>query len=257
MIRARYLLRFDDLCPTMRWSVWERVEGLLLEAGVRPILAVIPDNRDESLAIDPPHPAFWERVREWQARGWTIGLHGYQHRYVTEERGLFGWNDRSEFAGLPFEEQDEKIARGLAIFEREGVRAEVWVAPNHAFDATTVEVLRRRGVSVVSDGLGLRPYTDRGGTTWVPMQLWGFRDRPLGVWTVCLHHNTWGGRELEAFRADLAAFADRVTDLPSALARHGRRGRGPLDRAFAAQRRAKRRLRGLGAGVGAAVRGRA
>lgn len=227
----------------MNWRIWNQVEETLVEQGVRPILAVIPDNRDESLCIDPPEPTFWERVRGWEARGWAIGVHGYQHRYVSTARGLFGWDDRSEFAGLTYELQEDKLGRSLAIFEAEGVGPAVWVAPNHSFDRTTVAVLRDRGLRVISDGLALYPFRDEAGMVWVPMQTWGFEARPPGVWTVCLHHNTWNAGDVISFRRDLRRFADRVTDLRSVLERYGDRERSWSDRLFVAQRRVRRFVR--------------
>src|SRR5256885_866914 len=44
-VSARYLVRFDDLCPTMNWDVWKSVEEVLFRTGIRPLLAVIPDNQ--------------------------------------------------------------------------------------------------------------------------------------------------------------------------------------------------------------------
>ena len=49
MTHATYLVRFDDICPTMNWEAWEQVENVLVSEGIRPILAVVPDNRDENL----------------------------------------------------------------------------------------------------------------------------------------------------------------------------------------------------------------
>src|SRR5260370_42375028 len=54
----------------------------LMARRLKPILAVVPDNQDPMLKVDAPVADFWDRVRQWQARGWTIALHGYQHRYV-------------------------------------------------------------------------------------------------------------------------------------------------------------------------------
>ena len=122
-----YLVRFDDVCPTMCWSTWNQIERILIDQDVRPILAVVPDNQDPELDREPADPRFWERVRGWQARGWTIALHGYQHRYVTQSPGLVGLNRYSEFAGLPYAEQHRKLSAGLAIFEREGIQPQLWV----------------------------------------------------------------------------------------------------------------------------------
>ena len=80
---VKFLLRFDDMCPTINWDVWQKLEDVMIEEDVRPILSVIPDNQDPILHECEPNERFWERVRAWQARGWTIGLHGYQHRYVS------------------------------------------------------------------------------------------------------------------------------------------------------------------------------
>ncbi|MGZ3443367.1 MAG: DUF2334 domain-containing protein, partial [Polyangia bacterium] len=92
---ARYLVRFDDICPGMNWPVWREIEKILVDADVKPLLAVVPSNEDAHLDVGPKEARFWDLVRGWQARGWTIGLHGYQHRYVTRQAGLVGLNERS------------------------------------------------------------------------------------------------------------------------------------------------------------------
>jgi len=217
-----YLLRFDDICPTMNWSVWDAVEAQLVAKGVRPILAVVPDNRDPKLVAGPARADFWERVRQWQARGWTIALHGYQHVYVNRNPGIIGLNPQSEFAGLDRAEQERKLRAALAIFRAEGVRADAWVAPAHSFDRTTVDLLAGLGVPVISDGLGTLPYTD-GRLVWVPMQIWEFCPRPPGVWTVCCHPNPWSPADLVRFAEALATYAPRVTDLAQVLQRFGDR----------------------------------
>lgn len=217
MIRtAKYLVRFDDICPTMNWDVWDRVEEILVAEGINPILAVIPNNGDPKMMISPPRPDFWERVRGWQARGWTIGLHGNDHRYVTPEAGIVGLNRRSEFAGLSFKVQEAKIASGLAKFEAEGVRADLFIAPAHSFDRTTLEALKHHGITTVSDGFYVR-CVRRYGVTFVPQQLWDFRRMPFGVWTICHHHNDFTpsrlaelARDLRDYRASIVSVADAV-----------------------------------------------
>ena len=95
--------------PTMNWAMWREVEAIVRDADVRPILAVIPDNRDPSFRYGDPATDFWGRVRAWQASGWTIGLHGYQHLYVSDGRGVCGTDPRSEFAGVARGEQERKL----------------------------------------------------------------------------------------------------------------------------------------------------
>lgn len=223
MSDCRYLLRFDDICPTMNWAVWEAIEAHLVRCGVKPILAVVPDNRDPRLMVDPPRADFWIRVRRWQALGYTIALHGYQHRYVNRNAGILGLARQSEFAGLPRSEQEAKLRSALAIFAEQGIRADAWVAPSHSFDSVTVEVLAALGVTVISDGLWPWPFT-RAGVTWIPQQLWRFKPKSVGIWTVCNHHNGWSGRRVEQFGETLDSYASRMTDVATVLGTHvGRR----------------------------------
>ncbi|HEV8331071.1 MAG TPA: DUF2334 domain-containing protein [Steroidobacteraceae bacterium] len=240
---ARYLVRFDDICPTMNWERWSEIEAVLLAADVRPLLAVVPDNQDPALAVAPARADFWDRVRAWQARGWAIGLHGFQHRYVTQEAGILGVNARSEFAGLPLEQQRDKIVSALGLFAQQGVSADAWVAPGHSFDDTTVTVLRENGISVISDGYFVSPVQIHG-MTWIPQQLWRFRALAGGTWTVCYHPNTFSRRQFTAFEHDVHRFRHRLISLDSALARvrKVRRADFAFARAWLAAIRAKRAL---------------
>ena len=76
---AQYLLRFDDLCPTMDQARWARFAALVARFKVQPILAVVPDNRDPELERDSPDEGFWEQMRALEDSGAAIGLHGYRH----------------------------------------------------------------------------------------------------------------------------------------------------------------------------------
>jgi predicted deacetylase len=232
-MRARYLVRFDDICPTMNWEMWFRIEEVLLNHGIMPLLAVIPDNQDEKLHVAPPRSSFWEEVRKWQGRGWTIGLHGYQHRFVTQQAGIVGIQHRSEFAGLPRSEQAEKLRRGVEVFRRNGVQPQIWIAPAHSFDWNTIAALQEVGITTISDGFATAPHMDSQGLLWVPQQLWKFRWRPFGVWTVCYHHNRWSESQFAQFLRDLAAYAGAIEDLPNASARYSRRRHTLLDSAYA------------------------
>jgi predicted deacetylase len=215
MFQARYLVRFDDLCPTMNWVLWARIESVLVQHQIAPLLAVVPDNRDKKLVVGPAKPDFWNEVRKWQARSWTIGLHGYQHLYVTKHSGIVGIQPRSEFAGLPPEAQEEKLRRGIEILRSEGIEPQMWIAPAHSFDLTTVESIKKFGITTISDGLAIAPHTDRNGTFWVPQQLWRFRRRPFGTWTVCFHHNHWSDKQFDQFQRDIEQYHPSIASFAS------------------------------------------
>jgi predicted deacetylase len=230
---AQYLIRIDDVCPTMNWAVWQEVENILIEADVKPMLAVVPDNQDDHLKVSPPRNEFWHLVRAWRERGWTIGLHGYQHTYVTREPGIIGINRYSEFAGLPMDVQAAKLRMAFEIFRREGIQPDVWVAPAHSFDGTTVGLLRDMGLRRISDGFFLFPNLDSSGMLWIPQQIWRFRAMPFGVWCVCLHVNTWGQHDLQRFRRDLKIYRKRMISVEDAILRFGDRRRDWRDRVVA------------------------
>ncbi|HWX21814.1 MAG TPA: DUF2334 domain-containing protein [Candidatus Binatia bacterium] len=214
---AKYLLRFDDICPTMNWRVWSEIEAALVEHQLKPLLAVVPDNQDPALRVDAPAADFWERVRQWQARGWPIALHGFQHRYIAERPGIITPRKKTEFAGVPAAQQEEKLRRGVEIFQRHGIQPRVWIAPSNSFDATTVSLLPKFGIHIVSDGYVRFPFLRPREVLWLPQQLFGFRPAPPGVWTVCYHHNHWTAADLGKFRADLRRFRAGIWSLDDVL----------------------------------------
>lgn len=240
---ALYLLRFDDLCPTMNRQIWTEVESLLIENEIAPLLGVIPDNQYPRFNLAEPNANFWEQVRGWAARGWTIAMHGHQHVYTTSEAGIVGLNARSEFAGLAEDQQRKKIQSALAIFRREGLEPQVWMAPANSFDDVTLRVVRDEGIRVVNDGLSAHPYTDETGLLVIPQQLWRFRRMAFGVWTVSFHHNFWQDSDLHRFERDLTRFRKRVTDLDTIISTYGARSRSTFDSAWARTHLAAIRVR--------------
>ncbi len=64
-----YLVRFDDICPTMNWALWDRIEPILTSLEIKRILAVLPDNQDPALVVCPPNKGFWQRVRRMAGPG--------------------------------------------------------------------------------------------------------------------------------------------------------------------------------------------
>jgi len=188
-IPAQYLLRCDDLCPTIASEPWQRIQNLIQESGIRPILAVVPANQDKMLEASPPDSAFWKQMRALQASGATIGLHGYQHLCNSRGTSLVPLHRTTEFAGVPEEMQRKWIRTGIGILRSHGLYPHIWVAPRHGFDCGTLNALCSEGIGLVSDGLGRIPFT-QGGVTWIPQQLWQPVEKPKGLWTICIHPNT-------------------------------------------------------------------
>lgn len=187
---AQYLIRMDDACHTMDRHKWGLIEKILDECGVKPIVAVVPDIQDPELMVDPPDSAFWGKVRAWQQKGWTVALHGHTHlMHPTESKLVLPYYKRSEFAGLAYEQQAEKIKKSWQIFKAQSVDPKVWIAPAHCFDLLTLKAIHNETeIRVVSDGIASDVYYENE-FFWIPQQLWELTDKQSGLWTVCLHPN--------------------------------------------------------------------
>jgi len=216
----------------MKWSIWAKIDELLTMYKIKPILAVIPDNKDPTFFIEKRKSSFWEYVKEKQKQGWSIGLHGYQHIYVTKNPGILGINPFSEFAGLPEEEQEAKISKAIAIFRANGIKPDLWIAPAHSFDEITLKVLKKYGITIISDGFSLYPYIDDNGMLWVPQQLWWFQKMPCGLFTVLFHHNLWTEQELQAFENALKKYRRQIVSLSDVIRQYSSRRKGLVDHVF-------------------------
>jgi hypothetical protein len=200
---VQYLIRLDDLCPTNNLTKWERFFKLFDRYGIKPIIAVIPNNRDPKLNLCGSYnPEFWNLVRRLQRKKYIIAMHGFEHRYITKNPGLFKLNNRSEFAGLPLHIQQQKINVARNIFEREKINTPVFVAPAHTFDINTLKALRTCStIGIISDGLLPTPYI-RMGFKWIPVQLPEVTLKQKDTWTFNYHPETCTDdafRKLESF----------------------------------------------------------
>ena len=214
--KAQYLLRFDDLCPAMDRARWERFLPLISRFALRPILAVVPDNRDPELERGSPNEGFWEEMRALAVAGAVIGLHGCRHLCLAHGRGLIPVHSRTEFAGVSKELQQAWMRDGLAILQARGLHPRVWVAPRHGLDRETLSVLREEGLTVISDGFAQRPFCD-GGLTWIPQQLWEPTEKKSGLWTICLHSNSASDEDFCKLQAFLERFSAQFTSVDRVL----------------------------------------
>lgn len=192
MSKRKILLRFDDICPTMNWVQWERAKQMMDKAGVTALLGVVPDCTDPDLMIDAPRTDFWEYIKNLQNQGYTIAMHGYHHQFEIEADGLVTKNKISEFAGLPYERQLEKIKKGKVILNSHGIVTDVFFAPAHSYDDNTLRALAACGFKYVSDGLSSKPYM-RQGIKLLPCRSGGIprMEKKSGFVTAVNHAHEW------------------------------------------------------------------
>ena len=77
------LIRIDDVCENMDWKLMKKLEVLFDTHSIKPVLGVIPNNKDEGFLSFPRNDNFWDQVRKWQGKGWEIVQHGNTHIFMT------------------------------------------------------------------------------------------------------------------------------------------------------------------------------
>ena len=142
MANKYYLVRLDDACPYMDSDKWGKIESILDLYGINPMVGIIPNNEDQMTMIQGKDEDFWTKALQWQKKGWEIALHGYNHCYTTENGGLNPIHNRSEFAGLTYDEQKIKIKDGYNILINHNLYPKYFFAPSHTYDEKTIEALK-------------------------------------------------------------------------------------------------------------------
>ena len=157
------LIRFDDITENMNWQLMDKCEKLLDKYKIKPMLGVIPLNKDKEFLAYKKRSNFWSQVRKWQKKGWEISMHGCHHLYKSEtnKNDFFGYGGRSEFFGLNFSAQKKQLFKGLEKFKKEKIKIRSFYAPNHTYDDNTFKALKKVGIKNIIDGYGLFPYTEK------------------------------------------------------------------------------------------------
>lgn len=191
-------IRLDDACPKRDVQKWDQMESLLDKYHIKPLVGVIPNCQDPQMKHYAEDTEFWShRIPAWQAKGWTLALHGFEHCYFTKEGGINPVNKRSEFAGLPYEEQAYKIRQGYALLKQQGITPQVFFAPAHTFDEDTLKALQTEtDIRFISDTPANDAYVRRG-FTFIPQQAGAVRPLPFKVVTFCYHPNTMKTADFE------------------------------------------------------------
>ena len=85
------------------------------------------------------------------------------------------------------------------IFKKNQIKPTVWVAPGHCFDSITLKALKlETDIKIISDGIAFNQYK-KFDFHFIPQQLWNYKIRPFGLWTICLHPDTMRVNEINVF----------------------------------------------------------
>ena len=190
-MKRRILIRFDDVCPTMDWTQWNKAMMILKRYNLQALIGVIPDCQDPDLNIDPPKEDFWEYIRQLQSEGFDIAMHGYQHVFDSHVAGIVTNTPKSEFAGHSYQEQFEKIQKGKTILNSHGIYTDIFFAPAHSYDEVTLRALYENGFRYISDGKSEKAFI-REGVLCIPCRYGGCpKIRGNGYYTAVFHAHEW------------------------------------------------------------------
>ncbi|MDG2448811.1 MAG: DUF2334 domain-containing protein [Saprospiraceae bacterium] len=216
MFNSKIIIRIDDVCETMDWDSFFYFKRSLEELQIRAILGVIPDCKDQSLMLNEARGDFYDLVREWRDYGDTIAQHGYDHIYVSSDPGLMGINNSSEFSGLSYQNQFQKLSAGKEIMVKQDIWEPHFMAPAHSFDDITIECLIELGFKTITDGYGFFPYRYRE-MTLVPQLFSQPIPLPFGVQTIAVHTNYESRERIDNVLNFLKLRSDSVISYSNAI----------------------------------------
>lgn len=194
------VIRFDDIAENMNWDLMDKCEKILDKYKIKPLLGVIPLNRDKEFLIYEKKLNFWNRVRNWQKKGWEISMHGCHHLYKidTNKKDFFSYGGKSEFFGESYKSQKIKLLKGLKKFKREKIKIRSFYAPNHTYDKNTFRALKSIGIHNIIDGYGLFPYTEYK-LNFFPQLFYREIFLPFGIQCTQIHLNYWSKSDFKKF----------------------------------------------------------
>ena len=214
----KILIRFDDIAENMNWHLMAKCEKLFDELNIKPVMGVIPNNKDKDLLVYPRKENFWQTIQKWQSKGWEIAMHGYNHIYDkdTNKKDFFEYGGKSEFYGHSLDSQSDKIKKGLEIFKKNDIKIRTFFSPNHTYDLNTFEALKLSGINEVIDGYGLKPYLENN-IKFIPQLFYKPFFLPFGLQTTQIHLNYWTENEFNKFSQQIYKNKKKIISYDEAL----------------------------------------
>ena len=218
---TKFLIRLDDISENMEWKLMDKAEILFDKFGIKPVLGVVPNNKDpELLSYPKKNINFWDQVRKWKEKGWEIGMHGTNHVYdkFCTKSDYLAHGGNSEFCGHPFNNQLKKIKAGLDKFKKEKVFIRTFFAPNHTFDNNTLLALKECGINEVLDGYGLMPYQENK-ISFIPQLFYKITKLPFGIQAFQIHLNYFSKQDFENFENFIKKNSKDIINYDQALSK--------------------------------------
>lgn len=216
-----FLIRLDDIAENMDWNMMEKASNLFDRFDVKPILGIVPNNKDPELLNYPKkNIQFWDQVRAWKRKGWEIAMHGNNHVYdkFCSKTDYLGLGGNSEFCDHTYEIQYKKLKEGLDKFNSENIKIKTFFAPNHTFDNNTILALKKSGINEILDGYGLMPYEENG-MKFIPQLFYKLYVIPFGIQTFQIHLNYFKQKDFEEFEKFIKLNSKKIITYEQAISK--------------------------------------
>jgi predicted deacetylase len=186
----KIIFRIDDVAHNMNWKSFFKVINLFKKYKIKPILGVIPNNKDKEFIKYPKCKFnFWKKIKYYQELGHEIAMHGYQHIYsCMSNNDYLNHGGNTEFSGFSYQNQLKKLTKSKKIFNKNRIKVETFFAPNHTFDHNTISALNYINIKYVIDGYGIAPYSYKN-LIFFPQLFYNLIKIPFGFQTIQLHTN--------------------------------------------------------------------
>ena len=216
-----FLIRLDDIAENMNWKMMKRATNLFDKYNIKPVLGVIPNNKDQELLNYPKeNKDFWEQIRQWKKKGWEIGMHGNNHLYdkFCKKNDYLGHGGPTEFCNHSFKDQIGKIRDGLNKFKKEGIYIRAFFAPNHTFDQNTLLALKECGINEVIDGYGLMPYEENS-INFIPQLFYKIFAIPFGIQCFQIHLNYYNQNDFNKLENFIEKNSEKIITYDQAMSK--------------------------------------
>ena len=208
------LIRMDDIAENMNWTLMDKCELLFDKYEIKPLLGVIPINQDPELLQCPKDSSFWEKVKDWKNKGWEVTMHGCNHLYTqkSDKKDIFNYGGNSEFYGLDYSSQLNKIQIGLQEFKKRNIKVRSFSAPNHIYDKNTLKALKDSNIKIIIDGYGLFPYY-KNEILFIPQLFYKEIFLPFGIQSTQMHINNWNNKNYSNFEKFIKKNYKKIVNL--------------------------------------------
>lgn len=217
MKNIKIAVRIDDFCADIDKNKFLIVTNFLDKMEIKPLIGIIPENKDKTLKKGDCFENFWEVARDLQNKGYTFAQHGFNHVYTSKDGGILNINKRGEHTGEDVESQYRILSEGRKILQKNGFDLNIYMAPSNSFDKNTLKALKKLNFKYVTDGWTNYLY-EMEDLVFIPCRnVIKISKHDSGIITLMLHTNTLTNKQFEIFKQTIINNRENVVNYDELL----------------------------------------